>query len=41
LILEVLIDERWNTVNYLVHLSNGITRRIGDDVIRDLFEVVL
>lgn len=40
LILEVLIDERWNTVNYRVHLSNGITRRIGDDVVRDLFQVV-
>ena len=40
LILQVLIDERWNTINYLVHLSNGITRRIGDDVIRDLFQVV-
>lgn len=27
-------------VNYRVHLSNGITRWIGDDVIRDLFEPV-
>jgi len=40
LILQVLIDKKWNTVNYLVHLSNGITRRIGDDVIRDLFMIV-
>jgi len=40
LILQVLIDERWKTINYIVHLSNGITRRIGDDVIEDLFEVV-
>ena len=40
LILQVLIDKKWNTVNYIVHLSNGITHRIGDDVIEDLFEVV-
>ena len=40
LILQVLIDKKWNTVNYIVHLSNGITRRIGDDVIEDLFQVV-
>ena len=41
LILQVLIDERWKTINYLVHLSNGITRRIGDDVIKDLFVLII
>ena len=29
-------DDLWGA-NYRVHLSNGITRWIGDDVIRDLF----
>jgi len=33
-------DDLWGT-NYRVHLSNGISRWIGSDVIRDLFEVVL
>lgn len=38
LILEIK-DDLFG-VNYRVHLSNGITRWIGDDVIRDLFEPV-
>ena len=38
IILE-LKDDLWGT-NYRVHLSNGITRWIGSDVISDLFEVV-
>lgn len=29
-------DDLWG-FNYKVHLSNGITKWIGDDVIRDLF----
>jgi len=40
LILQVHIDRKWKTTNYTVHLSNGITRRIGSDVIHDLFQVV-
>ena len=38
IILEIK-DDLWGT-NYRVHLSNGITRWIGSDVIEDLFEVV-
>ena len=32
-------DDLWG-INYRVHLSNGNTRWIGDDVIRDLFDPV-
>lgn len=32
-------DDLWGA-NYRVHLSNGNTKWIGDDVIRDLFDPV-
>ena len=32
-------EDLWGT-NYQVHLSNGITRWIGSDMISDLFQVV-
>lgn len=40
LILKVMIDDELRFVNYHIHLSNGITKILGDDVIRDLFVVV-
>ena len=40
LILKVLIDDELRFVNYHIHLSNGITKIIGEDVIRDLFIIV-